>query len=233
MILYYTCLPLFGRIDIQDPLSPLSGDIVLLNSLLIALLIRLGGLSLLLLLLSWKRRFRRRAFNHSPLIELGYTLVPLFILIILRVYSLKRLFVTEEWNNGFDLSVKVLGHQWYWSYEISDSEALEFDRYIRNSKDSGLYLLDTRAHLPLPGDSCTRVVSRSTDVLHSWALPPLGVKMDVIPGRLNTFILSSPRAGLFYGQCSEICGINHSMIPIVLEVVPVKKWLRWAKMRKI
>lgn len=193
----------------------------------IDLLLLLGPLRVLLLGLTWVGPFSSRAFNHAENTEFLYTAIPIIILLVIGGYSIKSLFLSEEINSGVDLSVKVMGHQWFWSYEFSDLENIEFDRYLGDSF-SRFFLLESFPHLVVPNDSQSRVLARSFDVLHSWAIPSLGVKVDVIPGRLNRLFLSVPEGGLYYGQCSEICGVNHSLIPITLEAIPPVSWLKWA-----
>nr|QOJ44952.1 cytochrome c oxidase subunit II [Allobates tinae] len=162
-------------------------------------------------------------------IEMVWTIMPAVILIVIALPSLRILYLMDEVSNP-DMTVKTIGHQWYWSYEYSDFVNLNFDSYMTPSKDLGLgqfRLLEVDNRMITPIGMATRTIITAEDVLHSWAIPALGVKIDAIPGRLNqtSFLISRP--GVYYGQCSEICGANHSFMPIVIESVPMKEFLNW------
>nr|URW98542.1 cytochrome c oxidase subunit 2 [Lepidophthirus macrorhini] len=173
---------------------------------------------------SWNLNF----FQSEPL-ELTWTLLPTLFLLLLMFPSLHSLYLMEE-NHDTVLNVKAIGHQWYWSYEISDwGVAVEFDSYLEPVSD--YRLLDVNNSLVIPYNQNIRLTTTSTDVIHSWTIPSLGVKVDAVPGRINQSFLVSSKMGVLYGQCSEICGYMHSMMPIKLEVVPVEvftKWLNYA-----
>lgn len=144
------------------------------------------------------------------------------------------LYILDETVDS-NLTIKSIGHQWYWSYEYSDFSSiggnlLEFDSYIipRNELENGFFrLLDVDNRTVLPLHTQIRVLVSSADVLHSWTVPSIGVKADAVPGRLNQIKFISHRPGLFYGQCSEICGANHSFIPIVIEIVNIDTFYSW------
>ena len=145
--------------------------------------------------------------------------------------SLRLLYLLDEISEP-SITLKTIGHQWYWSYEYSDFMDIEFDSYIIPSNELNLdsfRLLDVDNRIIIPINSQIRILITAADVIHSWTVPALGVKVDGTPGRLNqtNFIINRP--GLFYGQCSEICGANHRFIPIVIESVPVKIFLNWIK----
>ena len=128
------------------------------------------------------------------------------------------------------LLIKVVGHQWYWSYEYSDFEDLDFDSYMVRGEElfiGQFRLLEVDHRVVLPVDTQVSFLVTAADVLHSWAVPSLSAKIDAVPGRLNQLILSSGLPGLFYGQCSEICGANHSFIPICVEVVDKGSFSNW------
>nr|UDP58821.1 cytochrome c oxidase subunit II [Glyphoglossus yunnanensis] len=163
-------------------------------------------------------------------IEMVWTIMPAIILIVIALPSLRILYLMDEISNP-DITVKAIGHQWYWSYEYSDFANLNFDSYMIPTKD--LYpgqfrLLEVDNRMITPIGMATRAIITADDVLHSWAVPSLGVKTDAIPGRLNqaSFLISRP--GVYYGQCSEICGANHSFMPIVVEALPVPDFLNWS-----
>jgi len=164
----------------------------------------------------------------SVTIEVIWTVIPMFILGILALPSLKILYFLEERNPIF--TFKALGHQWYWSYEAGELEStgrgVRFNSYMVNSKE-GYRLLDVDARIVLPHSKDIRGLIRSSDVLHCWAVPSLGVKADAVPGRLNQLLFNVMRPRILYGQCSEICGANHRFIPIVVECIDYEIFLRW------
>lgn len=166
---------------------------------------------------------------HNQLIEIIWTLIPIIILLLIVIPSLKILYNIEEHTN-FNITVKILGHQWYWSYEYNDFKNIEFDSFIINFLNKNNFrLLDVDNRLVLPYNLKIRGLVSSLDVIHSWAIPRLGIKVDATPGRINQFMVLILRPGIYFGQCSEICGLNHSFIPIVLEVVNLKNFLNWLK----
>nr|QTC30716.1 cytochrome oxidase subunit 2 [Psyttalia concolor] len=166
---------------------------------------------------------------HNQFIEIIWTMIPILILVFMALPSLKILYMIEETMNP-NLSLKILGHQWYWSYEYCDFYSIEFDSFmILDNKLSMIRLLDVDNRLILPYNLNIRGMISSVDVIHSWTLPVLGVKVDAIPGRINQCLFYLNRMGVYYGQCSEICGLNHSFMPIVLESVSLKNFLKWLK----
>lgn len=162
-------------------------------------------------------------------IEIVWTIMPAIILIVIAFPSLRILYLIDEISNP-DITIKAVGYQWYWSYEYSDFNNLDFDSYMLPSQElsPGLFrLLEVDNRIIIPIGTATRTIITANDVLHSWAIPSLGVKTDAIPGRLNQTSLLVAHAGVYYGQCSEICGANHSFIPIVLETLPINNFLLW------
>nr|YP_010956461.1 cytochrome c oxidase subunit II [Priacanthus arenatus]WMY89554.1 cytochrome c oxidase subunit II [Priacanthus arenatus] len=166
----------------------------------------------------------------SQEIEIIWTVLPAIILILIALPSLRILYLMDEINSPH-LTIKAIGHQWYWSYEYTDYNALEFDSYMVPTQDltpGQFRLLDTDHRMVIPVESPIRVLVTAEDVLHSWAIPSLGVKMDAVPGRLNQTTFIAARPGVFYGQCSEICGANHSFMPIVIEAIPLQFFEHWS-----
>lgn len=157
--------------------------------------------------------------SHS--LEFVWTVLPIVFLVFIALPSLYLLYITEDLLS-YGVVVKVVGHQWYWSYEQSllDYPLLGFNSYIETSHNYDSYrLLDVDNRLTLPYKVGCMIMVTSADVLHSWTVPSMGVKVDAIPGRLNYLNLLPVNFGVFYGQCSELCGRNHSFMPIVVEVV--------------
>lgn len=161
-------------------------------------------------------------------VEWLWTLIPAILLTQIAVPSLLLLYMIEEPNIGAQWNIKVTGRQWFWSYNIDNSTSLrqhpfEFDSYIVSGGDENnlirLLDVDNRIRVPM---THVNVTLRSSDVIHSWTVPTLGVKRDCIPGRLNDLSFTPQRPGVFYGQCSEICGANHRFIPIVINIIKLE-----------
>jgi cytochrome c oxidase subunit 2 len=172
--------------------------------------------------------------NHGTLIELIWTVSPAFILIAIAFPSFRLLYLLDEVISP-TITIKVVGHQWYWSYEYSDyinesGEAIEFDSYMIPESDLELgqfRLLDVDNKVVIPTDTHIRLIVTGADVIHSFAVPSFGVKIDACPGRLNQSSILAERTGTFYGQCSEICGVYHAFMPIAVEAVSVQDYLAW------
>ena len=169
----------------------------------------------------------------SHILESIWTMLPIIILFFIAFPSLHLLYLMEEVVSP-RVVVKVVGHQWYWEYQYSNSWfSLEFDSYmLQTSRDSDFslfYNLDVDNRLVLPTRSNIMFLVTSSDVLHSWTVPSLGIKVDAIPGRLNYLFTSTLYSGVYYGQCSEICGSNHRFMPIVLEFIRIKDFLRFRR----
>jgi len=168
-------------------------------------------------------KFVSRFINDNQVLESIWTIIPLIILFFLAFPSIRILYLMDEINHPL-ITCKVLGHQWYWTYEYSDFKSLEYDSYIILNF---MRLLEVDNSLVLPVSIKIRLLVRSADVLHSWTVPSLGVKVDAVPGRLNQLNFTVNRLGLFFGQCSEICGINHRFIPIVVESISINIFEYW------
>nr|UZT67539.1 cytochrome c oxidase subunit 2 [Ibalia sp. ZJUH 20220011] len=166
-------------------------------------------------------------FIENQMLEIIWTIIPIGILIFMSIPSLKILYLTDEMFTPL-LTVKCIGHQWYWSYEISDFMNLNFESFMINMPTMDIFrLLEVDERLILPMSIQISFLVTSEDVIHSFTLPSMGIKVDGIPGRLNQLNLFIIRPGLFFGQCSEICGANHSFMPIVIEATNLKNFLNW------
>lgn len=166
----------------------------------------------------------------SHVLETVWTVVPIVILLFMAFPSLYLLYLIEDISNP-SVTVKVIGHQWYWEYQYSNSWLNHgFDSYMVHDKERSplFYSLDVDNRLVLPSLSTILFLITSADVIHSWTVPTLGIKADAIPGRLNYLSTVVPFSGVYYGQCREICGSNHRFMPIVLEVIPVSNFLNYA-----
>jgi cytochrome c oxidase subunit II len=181
-----------------------------------------------------KSPISNKYLNHGTLIELIWTITPALILILIAFPSFKLLYLMDEVTDP-SLSILVEGHQWYWSYQYpdflnSDEEFIEFDSYLVPESDleeGALRLLEVDNRVIIPELTHVRFIITAADVIHSFAMPALGIKVDAYPGRLNQASVLINREGTFYGQCSEICGILHSSMPIVVESVSLEKFLSW------
>lgn len=168
---------------------------------------------------------------EGQIIELIWTIIPALILVFIALPSLRALYLLDEVKTPA-ITIKTVGHQWYWSYEYSDFPNIEFDSYIIPSnelKANELRLLEVDNRTVIPYNTQIRLLVSAADVIHSWTIPSIGIKVDALPGRLNQLSIFSLRPGILYGQCSEICGANHSFIPIVLEVVKPADFIQWVK----
>nr|YP_009350061.1 cytochrome oxidase subunit 2 [Spongospora subterranea]AIK19929.1 cytochrome oxidase subunit 2 [Spongospora subterranea] len=186
---------------------------------------------------SFSNKIITKTINYGTLIEIVWTIVPALILVLVAVPSFTLLYSMDEIIDPM-LSLKVIGHQWFWSYEYSDYATLNltedtsfvFDSYMILDEDLALgqfRLLEVDNRVVLPTHTHIRAIITSTDVLHSWAVPSLGIKIDACPGRLNQISMFINRPGVYYGQCSEICGINHGFMPIAIEAVTFKEYASW------
>lgn len=170
---------------------------------------------------------------HGTLIEVIWTVIPSLILVVVALPSFALLYSIDEIIDP-SITIKVIGHQWYWSYEYSDFQnqlgTINFDSYMVAEEDlnlGDLRLLEVDNRVVLPVNSHTRILVTAADVLHSWAIPSLGVKIDACIGRLNETSLFILREGIFFGQCSEICGVGHANMPIVIESVKLNDYISW------
>lgn len=175
--------------------------------------------------------FVNRSLLERQRLEIIWTILPAIILLFVAFPSLRLLYLLDEVNQP-GLTLKAVGHQWYWSYEYSDFLSIEFDSYIVPSldlKEGEFRLLETDNRTVVPMGSQVRMLVTAADVIHSWTIPALGVKADAIPGRLNQIRFVRSRPGVYYGQCSEICGANHRFIPITLERVDLPRFVSWVR----
>nr|YP_010945401.1 cytochrome c oxidase subunit II [Palaemon modestus]UVU21234.1 cytochrome c oxidase subunit II [Palaemon modestus] len=216
-------------LNFQDAASPLMEQLIYFHDHAMLVLILITTLvSFMISSLFFNSLTNRFLLEHQT-IETVWTILPAVILIFIALPSLRLLYLLDEVNNP-NVTLKVIGHQWYWSYEYSDFPQVEFDSYMvpeAEADNSSFRLLDVDNRTILPMNTQIRVLITAADVIHSWTVPSLGVKVDAIPGRLNQLSFQINRPGLFYGQCSEICGANHSFMPIVVESISVKSFLNW------
>nr|ADW83163.1 cytochrome c oxidase subunit II [Nannochorista philpotti] len=224
----------WSNLSLQDSTSPLMEQLTFFHNhtMLIVILITIlvGYLMGSLFFNTNTNRF----LLESQGIEIIWTILPAITLIFIALPSLRLLYLLDEVNDPM-ITLKTIGHQWFWSYEYSDFLQLEFDSYMIPTNElemSGFRLLDVDNRTMLPMNTQVRILVTAADVLHSWTIPSLGVKIDATPGRLNQTSFLINRPGVFFGQCSEICGANHSFMPIVIESIPTNKFIKWISFYK-
>lgn len=222
---------IWNNLILQDSASPLIEQLIFFHDHSLLILTTITVLVRYIIIRLLFNNFTNRYLLSGQLIEIIWTILPAVILIFIAFPSLRLLYLLDEINNP-SLTLKTIGHQWYWKYEYSDFSNIEFDSYITqtnplNRQDFRLLDVDNRIIIPI--NIQIRILVTANDVLHSWTIPRLGIKVDATPGRLNqtNFIITRP--GLYYGQCSEICGANHRFIPIVLERININYFINWIK----
>lgn len=225
------------QLDFQDPASPAMQGIIDLHHDI------MGLMTFILIFVMWmlarsvlcfeeSKHPESLKFTHGTAVEVAWTVTPSLILIAIAIPSFALLYSMDELNDPA-VTLKVIGHQWYWSYEYSDytdSDSIVFDSYMVAEDDlelGELRLLEVDNRVILPVNTRIRIIITSADVLHSFAVPSLGIKCDAVPGRLNQVSVFIDREGIFYGQCSELCGANHGFMPIVVESVKVEEYVNW------
>nr|BAI77355.1 cytochrome c oxidase subunit II [Halieutaea stellata] len=221
-----------AQLGFQDAASPVMEELIHFHDHALMILFLISTLVLYIIVAMVTTKLTNKYILDSQEIEVIWTIIPAIILIMVALPSLRILYLMDEVNNPH-ITIKAMGHQWYWSYEYTDYENLEFDSYMVPTQDllpGQFRLLEVDHRMVVPVETPVRVLVSAADVLHSWTVPALGVKMDAIPGRLNQTAFITSRPGVFYGQCSEICGANHSFMPIVVEAVPLEHFENWSSL---
>lgn len=219
----------WANLGLQDSASPLMEQLTFFHDHTILILVIITIIVSYIIIILFFNKYRNRYLLHGQTIETIWTILPTFILLFIAFPSLRLLYLIDEIREP-SITLKSIGHQWYWSYEYSDFLNIEFDSYIIPSNEintNRFRLLDVDNRIVLPINSQIRILVTAADVIHSWTIPALGVKIDGTPGRLNQTNFLINRPGVFFGQCSEICGANHSFIPIVIESVPINFFIKW------
>nr|YP_009510161.1 cytochrome c oxidase subunit II [Oreonectes daqikongensis]YP_010745312.1 cytochrome c oxidase subunit II [Troglonectes daqikongensis]AXF80675.1 cytochrome c oxidase subunit II [Oreonectes daqikongensis]WET58894.1 cytochrome c oxidase subunit II [Troglonectes daqikongensis] len=220
------------QLGFQDAASPVMEELLHFHDHALMIVFLISTLVLYIIIAMVSTKLTNKYILDSQEIEIVWTVLPAVILVMIALPSLRILYLMDEINDPH-LTIKAMGHQWYWSYEYTDYENLSFDSYMIPTQDLNpgqFRLLETDHRMVIPMESPIRVLVSAEDVLHSWAIPSLGVKMDAVPGRLNQTAFIASRPGVFYGQCSEICGANHSFMPIVAEAVPLEHFENWSSL---
>ncbi|MGE3302604.1 MAG: cytochrome c oxidase subunit II [Hyphomonadaceae bacterium] len=228
--------PVDGAIDLQGGATVVSANIHEFHTILLWIITIVTAVVLLLLLWVMIRYNRRanptpRKFSHNTLVEIVWTVVPVLILVFIAVKSFPLL-AEEEIPPKTELTIKAIGNKWYWSYEYPDM-GVSFDSNVLAQKDAAArakpYLLAVDEPLIVPTGINVKVLISSNDVIHSWAMPSFGVKQDAIPGRVNVAWFNVKDPGVYYGQCSELCGIRHAFMPIEIHAVNPVEFEAWIR----
>nr|AAN61490.1 cytochrome oxidase subunit 2 [Ptychoptera sp. ATB-2002] len=219
----------WSDLGLQNSASPLMEQLHFFHDHTLLILLMITILVGYMLSSLFFNTFTNRYLLSGQTIEVIWTILPAIVLMFIAIHHFVFFILLDEVNDPA-LTLKTIGHQWYWSYEYSDFANLEFDSYMipTNELDTmGFRLLDVDNRVVLPMNTQIRILVTAADVLHSWTIPALGVKIDGAPGRLNQTNFLINRPGLFFGQCSEICGANHSFMPIVIESTPTNFFINW------
>nr|YP_009695337.1 cytochrome c oxidase subunit 2 [Lamprigera yunnana]QEJ81502.1 cytochrome c oxidase subunit 2 [Lamprigera yunnana] len=219
------------NLSAQDGMSPLMEQLIMFHDHTMMILVMIMIIVSYIFITMIMNQFINRFLLENQMIELIWTISPTITLIFIGLPSLKLLYLMDEMYMP-SLSIKSIGHQWYWSYELSDFKNIEFDSYMIPFDKMNNYsfrLLDVDNRLIMPFNSLIRMIISSSDVIHSWTIPSSGIKIDGTPGRLNQASLYMNQVGMFFGQCSEICGTNHSFMPIIIESISPKYFIKWVK----
>nr|YP_002860160.1 cytochrome c oxidase subunit II [Davidius lunatus]ACB48042.1 cytochrome c oxidase subunit II [Davidius lunatus] len=219
----------WAQLNFQDASSPMMEQMVYFHDHTMMILVIITVMvAYVMSSMLWNGNINRNLLDGQK-IETIWTVLPVIVLVIIAMPSLRLLYLLDEVSDP-SITLKTVGHQWYWSYEYSDFNHMEFDSYMipyTDMDENGFRLLEVDNRTVLPMQTQVRVLITAADVLHSWAVPSLGVKVDATPGRLNQTSFFMNRPGLFFGQCSEICGANHSFMPIMIESVTTKSFVKW------
>nr|WKB06513.1 cytochrome c oxidase subunit II [Carapus mourlani]WNH23793.1 cytochrome c oxidase subunit II [Carapus mourlani] len=219
-----------SQLGFQDATSPVMEELIHFHDHALMIVFLISTLVLYIIVAMVSTKLTNKLILDSQEVEIIWTVLPAAILIMIALPSLRILYLMDE-INAPHLTIKAVGHQWYWSYEYTDYEDLAFDSYMVPTQDLApgqFRLLEADHRMVIPMESPIRILVSAEDVLHSWTVPTLGTKMDAVPGRLNQTAFISARPGVFYGQCSEICGANHSFMPVVVEAVPLQCFEDWS-----
>nr|AIS38192.1 cytochrome c oxidase subunit II [Brasilocerus sp. 2 DTA-2012] len=212
-----------------DSSSPYMEQMIFFHDYTTIILLTIMTIITFMMIINFFNKFIDRYMMENQLIETTWTIVPMVTLMFIAIPSLQLLYLIEEINFP-TLTVKAIGHQWYWSYELSDLKNIEFDSFMKKKTENFEFrMLDVDNRLPIPYKSQIRLLASSTDVIHSWTIPSSGIKIDANPGRLNQANLCSNQTSIFYGQCSKICGMNHKFMPIVIESIKPSNFINWVK----
>ena len=228
------------QLGYQKSVTPVMDDLVFMHDYILLPIITAISIFVLFLILYavWKFKASKNPnptkTSHNTLLEVLWTVIPCLILVVIAIPSFKLLYKQDVIPKA-DITIKAIGYQWYWGYEYPDQK-IAFEATMIETKDlkpGQPRLLATDKHVVVPVNKVVKVLITANDVLHAWALPAFGVKRDAVPGRINETWFKAEKEGIFYGQCSELCGIKHAFMPITVEVVSEEKYKEWVEMAKV
>ncbi len=227
------------QLSFQNPATDLMQKVISLHNgiLIVMTLVTIFVLFLLFYVsfrFSAKRNPNPTTTAHNTVLEVLWTAIPIVILVIIAIPSFRLLYQQEK-NENYDMTVKIIGHQWYWEYEYPDHGNFYFESYMvqdEDLKEGDLRLLTVDNPLVIPANKNIQILITAGDVLHSWAVPSMGLKTDAVPGRLNETWVNVKEPGTYRGMCSEICGTGHGFMPIVVKVLPENEFMAWANQAK-
>lgn len=228
--------PTAWQINFQPAASPVAERIEALHDLLLFVTVAISVLVFVLLMFVCIRYRASRSpvpsrRTHNTALEIAWTAIPVLILVVIAIPSFKLLYFMDR-AVAPEMTLKAVGHQWYWSYEYPDHGDFTFDAYMiadQDLQEGQLRLFDVDNRVVLPVDTDVRVLTTATDVIHSWAVPALGIKLDAIPGKVNETWVRIERPGIYYGQCSELCGAYHGFMPVMIEAVSKEEFDAWVE----
>jgi cytochrome c oxidase subunit 2 len=232
----YADKPVPWQILTQEPVTPVMHRLVDFHNMLLWVIFSVA-IFVTILIVFVCLRFNAKTnptpskTTHNTLIEVIWTTVPVIILVLVTIPSLKMLYYMEDVKDS-EMTLKVIGNQWYWSYQYPDNGNITFDSNILKDKElpeGGLRLLEVDNRVVLPIDTNIRIQVTGADVIHDWAVPAFGIKEDAVPGRLNETWTRIEKPGVYYGQCSELCGVGHGFMPIAVEAVTKEEFQQWVK----
>lgn len=237
----FAAAPAPWQLGFQPSATPMMTEINDFHDLMLVIITLIAGFVLGLMLYVMVRfRAKRNPVPsrtaHNTVIEVIWTVIPIMILLLIAIPSFRLLYFMDRTANS-EFTLKAIGHQWYWSYEYPDHDSFTFDSTMIADKDlkpGQVRLLEVDNRVVLPVDTNIRVLVTATDVVHSWAVPAFGIKTDAIPGRLGETWVRIEREGVYYGQCSELCGVGHAFMPVTVEAVSkaaFEQWVNEAKKR--
>ncbi len=226
--------PVPWQMGFQEAATPFMEKLIAFDNMLLWI-ITIISVFVLALLLYCMVRFNSKAnpvpskTTHNTLIEIAWTVIPIIVLLVIAIPSFRLLYFDRAFPK-IDMTIKAIGNQWNWTYEYPDHDSFEFDSNMLKDdelKEGQPRLLSVDNQVVVPVNKNIRVIVTASDVIHNWAVPAFGIKMDAVPGRLNEVWFKATKTGTFYGQCSELCGKDHSFMPIAVRVVSDTEFAAW------
>nr|YP_009726419.1 cytochrome c oxidase subunit II [Batracomorphus lateprocessus]QHW07510.1 cytochrome c oxidase subunit II [Batracomorphus lateprocessus] len=212
----------------MDPSSPMMEQMIMFHDHTMMIIMMITVMVMYTIMYIMMNKLINMMINQEQMIEMIWTILPALFLIMVALPSIRILYLIEEMSEPM-LTFKSIGNQWFWSYEYSDFKKIEFESFMKPNKMENIRIMETDNRLILPMKTKIRMITTSTDVIHSWTIQSLGIKVDSMPGRINQAKMLISRPGIYFGQCSEICGANHSFMPIMIESINFKYFIKWMK----